>query len=132
MDNESKQLWLSKEWEEEHDRIKRHDIGKKISDPDVYKVPNIITDQGVREMLKKWPIEMSSRRIRILAPYAMYANLEPKDILDFENIQGIDSVHFSKVDEQTVKMSYIINGSQKEDYLILRENGKVEHKWGIK
>jgi hypothetical protein len=129
MTEEDKQLWLDPEWKKEHDRIVRHEIGKKISEGNIYEVPGISVDKSARELMKDWPVEVSARRIRILRPYALVAELEPKDIFDFEH-SSVKNIVITKHDETTVKIEFEINGEKKLSWFIYHpENNKVEHQF---
>jgi hypothetical protein len=104
---QDEQLWLDPEWKKEHDRIVWHQIGKKVSEADVYKVPGISIDEDAREMMRNWPVEVTARGITILRPFALVAELEPRVLFDFRTSPA-KKVLLSKHDHQTVKIEFKI------------------------
>lgn len=128
MNQEEDQPWLFPEVGASIDEYRSLGYGKR-KEGDVYKVPEIVMGPEVRNLVKDWPVEISSRRVRIIKPYAQFAELEPRDLFNFKNIQGLGKMEFAKVDNQTIKITYDLRGSIREEYLILHQNGTVEHKW---
>ncbi|HEV7424589.1 MAG TPA: hypothetical protein VGO21_05410 [Candidatus Paceibacterota bacterium] len=123
------QMWLIPEVGESVEDFRKREIAK-ISEPEVYQVPNITMDEEARKELPNWPLEISSKRIVINKPFAHYAELEPNVLFDFKDIE-VTRVEFKMKGRNCAEMKlYLKNGKILQEQLILHDNGKVENIWG--
>ncbi len=108
MKEDGEQLYLDPEWqkgiEEERENRERYDIGKKISEGEVYKVPTISYGEGVKDLLGKMNVDISSKGMVIHNPYATYAELEP-GVTDFRDMKSVKIV---QIGENTVEIEYTL------------------------
>lgn len=130
-EGENKQIPLIPEVRKSIDDFQERGMGVR-TEAEVFRVPEIVMDEAARRVLKNWPLEISSRRIINNKPFAMFAELPPKVLYDFKEVE-VEKVEFKMVAKDSVEMKLTLKGGKVlTEQLILESNGKVEHIWGVK
>ena len=127
---DGKQDWLFPAIGKQIEDDKYHGIGEKPSEGEIYAVPKIVMTEEARKELATWPLEISSRKIVNNKPFALFAELEPKILLDFHEIKDIDEVKFKMKDTNHAEITLSFkDGRILQEELILHEDGKVQLIW---